>query len=138
MQYVDELYSVLLMVTDAAKEVFVLGDFNIDWLSNSCPLRKKLNGTALICNLTQTVSEPTRVFCNVVGQRSATCIDHIFTTNSKLYSKAVSAPMGFSDHNIVAIVTKTSIPKAGPKILYKRSYRRFCENDFIRDIGNID
>ena len=40
-QYVDELCSVLLKVTDTAKEIFVLGDFNIDWLSNSCPLRKK-------------------------------------------------------------------------------------------------
>lgn len=33
---------------------------------------------------------------------------------------------------------KTSILKVGPKILYKRSLRRFCENDFMRDIGNID
>ena len=84
------------------------------------------------------VNEPTRVFCNVVGQTSATCIDHIFTNNSELCSKAISAPIGFSDHNIIAIVRKTSIPKAGSKILYRRSYRRFCENDFIRDIGNID
>ena len=137
-QYVEELCSVLLNVTDTAKDIFVLGDFNIDWLSNSCPLRKKLDSTALICNLTQMVNEPTRVFCNVVGQTSATCIDHIFTNNSELCSKAISAPIGFSDHNLVAIVRKTSIPKAGPKILYKRSYRRFCENDFIRDIENID
>lgn len=73
-----------------------------------------------------------------VGQTSIMCIDHIFTNNSELCSKEISASIGFSDHNIVAIVRKTSISKVGPKILHKGSFRRFCENDFIRDIGNIN
>ena len=137
-QYVEELCSMLIRVTDMAREVYVLGDFNIDWLSESCPLRKKLNSTALICNLTQMVNKPTRVHCNEAGRTSATCIDHIFTNNIDLCSNAVSVTVGFSDHNIVAFVRKTTTPKAGPKVMYKRSYRRFCENDFIRDIENVE
>lgn len=137
-QYIEQLCSVLIKVTDMAKETFVLGDFNIDWLSESCPLRKKLNSTALICNLTQMVNKPTRVYCNDAGHTSATCIDHIFTNNTDLCSKAVSVSVGFSDHNIVAIARKNTAPKAGPKVLYKRSYRRFCENAFIRDIENVE
>ena len=137
-QYLEELCSMLIRVTDMAKETFVMGDLNIDWLSESCPLRKKLNATALICNLTQMVNKPTRVFCNDAGHTSATCIDHIFINNTDLCSKAVSVSVGFTDHNIVAIVRKTKTPKAGPKVLHKRLYRRFCENDFIKDIENVE
>ncbi len=36
-QYLEELCFVLIKVTDMAIEIFVLGDFNIDWLSESCP-----------------------------------------------------------------------------------------------------
>lgn len=41
-QYVDELCSVLIKVTDTGKETFVLGDFNVNRLLDSCPLRKRL------------------------------------------------------------------------------------------------
>lgn len=77
-------------------------------------MRKKLNCTALIRNLTQMVNMSTRVYCNYAGQTSATCIDHIFTNNRELCSKAVSVTVGFSDHNIVAIVKKKN-PKLGLK-----------------------
>jgi hypothetical protein len=36
-------------------------------------------------------------------------------------SKAVSVALGYSDHNLVALIRKTNIPKAGPKIIYRRS-----------------
>ena len=36
--------------------------------------------------------------------------------------KAVSKSIGCSDHNLVAISRKTKVPKAGPNIVYKRSY----------------
>lgn len=75
----------------------------------------------LICNLTQMVKKSTRVYGSYDGQTSATCIDHILTNNCEICSKAVSVPVGFSDHNIVAIVRKTQTPKAGPKVLYKKN-----------------
>ena len=52
------------------------------------------------------------------GTRSSTCIDHIFTSTVELCSKAVSVPIGCSDHNIVAISRKAKVPTAGPKIVY--------------------
>ena len=46
--------------------------------------------------------------------------------------------MGFSDHNIVALTVKTKVPKAGPKVIHRRTYKTFLGNDFISDVENIE
>lgn len=71
---------------------------------------------AKTCNLTQVVTLPTRMFTNKFGITRSTCIDHIFTDMPEHCSKAVSVAPGCSDHNLVAIIRKTKIPKAGSKI----------------------
>ena len=40
-QYLDNMCEILDNVCDVNREVYFLGDLNIDWLSSSCPLRKK-------------------------------------------------------------------------------------------------
>ena len=57
--------------------------------------------------------------------KSSTCIDHNFTNAAEISLKAVSRSIGCSDHNIVAVSRKTKVPKAGPNIVYKRSYNTF-------------
>jgi hypothetical protein len=47
-------------------------------------------------------------------------------------------PVGFSDHNIVALTVKTKVPKAGPTVIHRRTYKTFLENDFIADVENIE
>jgi hypothetical protein len=54
----------------------------IDWLSSSCPLKKKLQTVTSACNLVQVISQPTRVFTNSTRVKSSTCIDHIFTNSA--------------------------------------------------------
>jgi transcriptional regulator len=54
--------------------------------------------------------------------KSSIRFDHIFTNAAKSLFKAVSRSIGGSDHNIVAISRKTNVPKAGPNILFKKSY----------------
>ena len=90
-----------------------------------------------VCHLSQMMTIPTQVFINCAGQKSATCIDHIFTNAKEKCSKAVSVPVGFSDQHLVAVVRKTKVPKAGPKVLVQRSFKSFCENDFIRDMNKL-
>ena len=104
---------------DINRKVYFLGDLNIDWLSSSCPLRKKLQPVTSACNLVQVISQPTRVVTNSTGMKSSTCIDHIFTNAAEMRFKAVSRSIGCSDHNIIAISRKTKVPKAGPNIVYK-------------------
>ena len=50
---------------------------------------------------------------------------------------AVSRSILRSDHNIVAIPRKTKVPKAGPNIVYKRSYKTFCSDSYVVDVNNI-
>ena len=52
-------------------------------------------------------------------------------------SKAVSVALGCSDHNLVALTRKTKIPKAGPKVIYRRSYRGFNQDSFVDEIKNV-
>ena len=101
-------------VCDVNREVYFLGDLNIDWFSSSCLLKRKLLTVTSACNLVQVINQPTSVFGH---------IGHIFTNTVEICSKAVSILIGSSDHKIVALSRKAKVPKAGPKIVYKRSYK---------------
>ena len=101
-QYLNNMCEMLHSVCDVNREVYLLGDLNIDWFSSSFLLKRKLLPVTSACNLVQVINQPTRVFTNTTGTRSSTCIDHISTNTVELSTKAVSVPIGCSDHNIVA------------------------------------
>jgi hypothetical protein len=48
--------------------------------------------------------------------------------------KAVFKAIGCSDHNIVAIYRKTKVPKAGPNIVYRRTYNKLCSDSYVVDL----
>jgi hypothetical protein len=127
----------VVSVCDVSREVYFLGHLNIEWFSSSSPLKRKLLTVTNACNMVQVINQPTRVFTNTTGTKSSTCIDHVFTNTIELCSKAVSVPIGCSDHNIVAISRKETFPTAGPKIVDKRSYKIFCCDSYMHDVKNI-
>ena len=137
-QYLDELCIMLDRVSDVKGEIFCMGDLNINWDLKDCSLRKKLFSLADACNLTQVMTRPTRIFHRTDGTGSSTCIDLIFTNVADLCSKAVSMPVGFSDHNLTAIGRKTKVPKAGQKIIIKRMFKHFNENNYYGEIKDLD
>ena len=59
---------------------------------------------------------------------------HIYTNVPEHCSKAVSIAIGFTDHNLVAIARKIKVPKVGNKIILRRSFRRFNQDLFVREI----
>ena len=124
-------------VCDLGLETFCVGDFNIDWKVSKCPLKARLLETTTACNLVQMVDRPTRVHIRQDGSKSETCIDHIFTNYNDLCSKALSVPVGCSDHNLVVIVRKTKVPNSGPKVIVMRSMRSFSEQLFLQDVSNL-
>ena len=69
--------------------------------------------------------------------KSSTCVDHIFTIAAEICLKAASRSIGCSDHNIVAISRKIKVPKAGPIIVYKRSYNMFCSDSYVVDVNHL-
>ena len=50
-KYLDNVCEMLDNVCDTNREVYFLGDLNIDWLSSFCPLRKILLTVTSACNL---------------------------------------------------------------------------------------
>lgn len=136
-QYLDEICDMFDAVCDQKREIFILGDLNIDWLSPHCPMKNKLKSTATACGLKQIITQPTRVATSALGN-SATCIDHIFTNNFNQCSKAVSVPTGCSDHNIIGVTRKTKLPKCGSKIIHKRTYRYFNQEEYVNEIQSAD
>ena len=116
-EYLTGICNLIDNISDKNKELFMLGDFNIDYLSSDCHLKKKLLSKVNTFNLTQVVDQPTRVFIKT-GTKSSTCIDHIYTYVPEHCSKSISLSIGFSDHNLVAITRKIKVPKAGNKIKF--------------------
>ena len=136
-EYLDTLCEMMIDVCDTGNEVYLMGDLNIHWLSHECPLKNKVESVTNACALTQVITKNTRICINSAGKMTSTCIDHIFTNAVDLCSKGVSVPIGCSDHNIVAIARKAKVPKVAPKVIYKRSYKGFCQESFCKDVGNI-
>ena len=130
-QYLDNMCEMLDNVCDINREVYSLGDLNIDWLSSSCPLKKKLQTVTSACNLFQVISQHTRVVTISMGMKSWTCVGHIFTNAAEMCLTAVSRSIGCSDHSIIAISRKTKVSKAGPNIVNKKSYNKVCSDSYV-------
>lgn len=69
-QYLNDLCVLIDRVTDVNSDIFLLGDMNIDWFANQCPMKQKLVSLIAACNLSQMISQPTRVFTNSAGHTS--------------------------------------------------------------------
>jgi len=136
-EYLDKICEMLDHASCMNLETYFMGDFNIDWNSSDC--RKiKLMSTAIACGLSQVINKPTRICIKKDGTQSASCIDHMFINRLQACSNCLSVPVGFSDHNLIAIVRKTKVPKSGPKIIMKRSYRKINYSQYEDDVRNTN
>lgn len=134
-RYLDIMCELLDSACSTNYELYFMADMNVDWKSLSCPLRKKLTDTCAVSGLTQVIDRPTRISFNNKGEKVATCIDHLYLNTPEVCSKALSVPVGCSDHNLIAIVRKTKVPKEGFKIIKKRSFKDFDQERYVRDIS---
>ena len=93
----DTLFSTLcdIMFVLVPHQLLLIGDFNIDYLIPASSLYFKLQSIVSSFNLTQVVSEPTRV-CKT----SETLIDLIFVSSSVFVRKSsATPPLANADHN---------------------------------------
>lgn len=134
--YLDTICKMLDYSSTLGHETYFMGDINIDWFSQNCPLKSKLLTVTDTCGLLQVIDKPTRT-CLKNGTMTSTCIDHIFTNTPQLCSKVLSVPIGCSDHNLIVIVRNTKIAKPGPKVIIKRSYKMFNQENFVNDVKNV-
>ena len=93
MSYLDDLSNGFDQATDSNKDVFILGDFNINWKDHNNSNRTKLMKYAKNCALKQMVNDTTRSSIKL-GHRSDTCIDLIFCNIPLQCLNARSMPVG--------------------------------------------
>ncbi|XP_015224518.1 PREDICTED: uncharacterized protein LOC107080829 [Cyprinodon variegatus] len=128
-EYLDKLYEnmTLMLKEKEEKDIFVMGDFNIDWSKDSL-----LNYIALKVSFhwgfQQIVEDPTRV-----TDTSATCIDHIYTNVPDLCSEPESSETRFSDHNLITVTVNKDIPKGVGWL-----NQDFIPETFQTDIKSVD
>ena len=101
---------------------------------DKCTKKNKLLSYISVCNLHQIVNVPTRFSIT-----TATCIDHIYTNVPELCNDVVSIPVGFSDHNLIAVNKKANVPKAKAIFsTYKRSYKVSAIEKIVGEVTNVD
>ena len=130
----DTLFCTLCNLDVSMFSNFVLlGDFNIDYFCTQSPLFSKLNFIVSSFNLTQLVSEPTRVSNN-----SSTLIDLIFvSTPAQVNSCHTISPLANSDHFGLQLYVSIMSPRRQIKIP-PRSVWRYANADFDLMANRLD
>ena len=129
---VDTLENCVQLLPHIEKsDLFVGGDFNIDYHKPRQDNTKKLKSFATHQQLTQLINDPTRPLSGEA------VIDLIFS-NSQHIESAGSLDWNVSDHTPVYVNIKKSKAKPEKAEFKGRSYRRFIEESFLRCINNKD
>ena len=129
-EWVDLFEEELSIVQTTGLEYIVLGDFNIDLLSNMN--RTKWPNLIQLFDLTQLISNPTRV-----TPTTATLIDHVYTNVPSNISESFVSDLSISDHFPVCITRKFSnkmIKNNHINTTY-RSFKNFNEHQFLHELS---
>ena len=90
-------------------------------------------------NYSQLVTVPTRFQYNR-GREVADyfCIDHVYANKKLRCSNITVTPFGGSDHDIVGYTRLSKVPPEPARTIRKRSYKNFVQEDFLRDMRDVD
>ena len=122
------VFNICDKVTPGSDDVIIIGDMNC------CPTKSSLiKDIRDIYGLTNLIKDPT---CHK-GPIS-TLLDVILVSNPKRYVCVLNEKFDISDHhNIIGAATRRHAPFQKPKKIYFRSYKHFCENDYLNDIASV-
>ena len=131
--FFEQMASDISAVYSESKQVYLLGDYNVDYLEDFDQRKMKEFLNNLDLTIINTVA-PTRI-----TDQTSTLIDHFICSNEKkAYNYMITDANFFSDHCMCTFVDKTPIPK--PKTIpyftfCRRGYsaQRFCEELSITD-----
>ena len=118
------------------KEVITIGDFNCDWNNlgerTISPQTKRIVDLAQTFQYEQLIKESTRI-----TETSSTLIDLAFSNKPELIIDSGVEHIGISDHSMIYVCRKVSIPRKEPKIVNTRQYKYFEINAFRSDLNEI-
>ena len=117
-------------------EIFLVGDFNINWKDKQAPATKELGNTVAVWGLKPQIKGVTRIGL-VNGVIKNSCIDNILT-NSEEIIKAQVIEWNFSDHLVVAVKRKRVRVRC-KKVSFKgRSYKNYVREDMQQELIEQD
>ena len=126
-------YEILMQKMDHEnKEIICIGDFNCDWLSPEKSETKKLSELANMFQLEQFIKEPTRITC-----QTRTLIDLVFSNRPETILKSGVDHVGMSDHSLVYVHRKISIPRKQPKITNTRQFKHYNIEAYKQDLAKV-
>ena len=104
----DKLFTTLCNIfVTLSMNLYLLGDFNVDFFVPTTPLYHKLLSIVSSFNLTQVVSEPTRV-----SSCSSTLIDLIFVSSITFVQSCTTIPpLGNADHYGLLLIFSITAPR---------------------------
>ena len=133
-RFKEHLESILSQLTRENKNIFIMGDFNINLLSSET--HPESNDFILMLNsffLLPYILQPTRI-----TERSATLIDNIFANTYSMDAISGNLVSKISDHLPQLLIVDNI--KVNYKILnyYKNDYTKFDEDKFINEFSAIN
>lgn len=114
-------------------EIISTGDFNCDWLCKHENIQtRKLSEITETLQFEQIIKESTRI-----TENSSTLIDLLFSNRPNNIIKSGVDHVGISDHSLIYVHRKISIPHNKPKVIRTRQYKHYNAENFRHDLGVI-
>ena len=112
--------------SESAKNIILLGDFNINYLNQNDHLTEKLENICSTNGLTQHILKPTRI--DPIFDRQ-TLIDHIWLNKENVPVKSAGTCLGLSDHLGTYVKINTRMENE-EKIIVYRDYKEYSKENF--------
>ena len=129
--FFSELTNCLTKIVNLYDYFMVIGDINIEYYAkngqNSCNYLSDLCDTFSLYNLIKGKT----CFKSVSGSS----IDVMLTNRRKMFMKSTTITTGLSDHHqLILSCFRSKFTKLPPKYIYYREYKKFNENNFLREL----
>ena len=129
--FVDSL-SCLENIDFGTRDIFIMGDFNIDYLDRQNEHTKKLKELLTQTGLVNLIKKNTRF-----SSDKNSAIDHIYTNSNMILDSGV-LDVNVSDHEMVFAVRKKAKTIPETCKFEGRSYRNYNKEQFITNLNGQD
>ena len=135
--YWSDVEEAILNCNNAYDYTVIMGDFNIDWLSN-CSTGNILSDMLFSCHLERVPFGRTNHELRD-GRLSHTTIDYICVSDfSKVTSFRQEHVPPISAHDVIFASLDYNVRKFSPTPIRRRSYKNFNLNNLFRDLDAVD
>ncbi len=113
------------------KEIYILGDLNINLLAQNVSIAKKLQEIMELYQLTKIIDDPTRI-----TESTKSLLDVCITSSTEKIISLGVIHLGISDHSLIYAIRKLNyVPKteARNSIEY-RNFKHFNAESFLNDL----